>query len=89
MLSKDIDLRIVSNILSELPDFIDVTSISLVNGYHVNFTAGTEQIKNYEQYDALKSIQAYINNINSNDEKLINIKNEILIDENFSSLLDK
>lgn len=89
MLSKDIDLRIVSDILSQLPDFIDVTSISLVNGYHVNFTAGTEQIKNYEQYDALKSIQAYIKNINSSDNKLINTKNEVFIDDKFSSLLDK
>lgn len=89
MLSKDIDLRIVSDILSQLPDFIDVTSISLVNGYHVNFTAGTEQIKNYEQYNALKSIQAYIKNINSSDNKLINTKNEVFIDDKFSSLLDK
>lgn len=60
MLVKDIDVNVISDILKELPDYLEVISIDLVNGYKVHLTAGSEQIKDYNRDIALDEILCYI-----------------------------
>lgn len=60
MLVKDIDVNIIAEILKELPEGLEVTSISLTNGYQVNLVAGTEQIHDVSGDEALQDIIKYI-----------------------------
>lgn len=57
---KDIDVKIISDILKELPEYMEVTKISLTNGYQVHMVAGTEQIKDYDRDIALNELMCYI-----------------------------
>lgn len=60
MLVKDIDVNVISDILKELPDYLDVSEITFNNGYQVHMVAGTERIKDYDRDVALDEIICYI-----------------------------
>ncbi len=71
MLIKDIDLNVIADILKELPEGLEVTSISLTKGYQVNLLASDKLINDNSGDEALKDI---INYIKQN-------KNYLLIDD--------
>ncbi len=72
MLIKDIDLNVIADILKELPEGLEVTSISLTNGYQVNLMASDKLINDNSGQEALNDILDY--NIRQN-------KNYLLIDD--------